>query len=377
VVVVGEGVDHRHPGIRGHLLDAGSCSWVRQTIGGLCGPRTARRRRSDSRSPTLASLPSMIIGKPPRCAIAPDEGDLGAQGRLVEEDRRPVGPARHWSENGSALSAGAWRGPRAARLRRGRRRRGGGARWSCGVLEGRCRVEQPGKGVDEQVELVRRDDERRREAQRIRCDGVDDEPGLASEGGHVADTSAVRVMARRDPPRTPVTRGAQRQDPAAKCSPAVGRARSGPGTRWSSSTASPARTRAGCPRTSTRASRAEHRSSLGAEGHQGPDRHAAAESLGQGDRVGNDVPRAGNRTRPGAADAGLDLVDDEQRAPASCVSSRASRGMRRRRGGPRPRPGSAPGPRRRRLRADGRTQGIDHAQGTCVTPGRSGANGSR
>ena len=80
-----------------------------------------------------------------------------------------------------------------------------------------------------------------------------------------------------------------------------------------------------------------------AERDAGADRQAAAEALGQGDDVGLDAVGLVGEPVPGAADAGLHLVEDEQRAvPGGDLPGRGE--VARPAGRPRrSRPGSAPG----------------------------------
>ena len=62
---------------------------------------------------------------------------------------------------------------------------------------------------------------------------------------------------------------------------------------------------------------AEQRRGVLAQGHRGADREAAAQALGEGDDVGHDaaadVRQVVRHPGAGAAHAGLDLVEDEQR----------------------------------------------------------------
>ena len=68
MVVVGQRVDHRHAGVRGHLARS---VWakVRQTMAAACRPSTRAVSATDSRWPIPASRPSTIIGNPPSSAM--------------------------------------------------------------------------------------------------------------------------------------------------------------------------------------------------------------------------------------------------------------------------------------------------------------------
>ena len=122
----------------------------------------------------------------------------------------------------------------------------------------------------------------------------------AQEAG-APDAGDLRVAEREDPP----LRGARRPRRAWSSSPS---------DAMVSSTASPAAQASGLPpKVEPCMPGGEHRAHRRAEGHEGTDRHAAAEALGQGHRVGHDAGLLEGEPRAGAADAGLHLVEDEQR----------------------------------------------------------------
>ena len=178
-------------------------------------------------------------------------------------------------------------------------------------------VEQPGQGVDEQVELGGGDDERRGEPDGVGCDRVDDEPGVAGQrrdrGGVVAGQGdGLQQAGTADAGDQRVAEVADAAlEVLAGLAGVVEQPLGGDGVEHGEPGGAGERVAA-----EGRAvhARGEHRADLRAEGDEGADRHAAAEALGEGHRVGHDAGLLEGEPRAGAADAGLHLVEHEQRA---------------------------------------------------------------
>jgi hypothetical protein len=127
--------------------------------------------------------------------MAPDERDLGAQGRLVEEDGDDLWPSRGLltercglERNRSLQHLGllCWGEVVVGEEVANRHTDQGFPELGlsdCRLLwSGRGGVEKPGR-PSTKVELRAGDDQRGREAQDVRRDGVDDEAGLPSASG--------------------------------------------------------------------------------------------------------------------------------------------------------------------------------------------------
>ena len=147
--------------------------------------------------------------------------------------------------------------------------------------------------------------------------GLTMKPASRAWATTAADQSPARTIARSRPaPRVPTTRSspsaATRGDEVlAGLAGVVEQALGGDGVE----DGQPGRTgqRVPAERRAVHARR-EHPADVGSEGDEGADGHAAAEALGEGDGVGDDTRLLEGEPRPGAADAGLDLVEDEQGA---------------------------------------------------------------
>ena len=265
----------------------------------------------------------------------PTAKDTRVRGRrLVEDDGDgAAGPASGWAANGSALSAigqvedlGLLGGGQVVVAQE--------VRGSCGVPPSWLAASRSAGSAARNVVDLRGGE--RRAAGRAGCAsgvaGVDDEPGVA--GPRAATAAATRSRERDGPEQAraadpgDAAGGRAPATPPARCSPsAVARARAGRPSRSRRARRGRRRRRAGCRRRSCRAARLRAgRPTLGPEGHQRADRDAAAEALGQGDDVGHDAGLLVGEPGAGAADAGLHLVEHEQRAVRRVVSSRAAAG---------------------------------------------------
>ena len=181
------------------------------------------------------------------------------------------------------------------------------------ALASRAAAEDGGQRVEEAAQLLVGDDERRREPDRRRGDGVDDEAGLPGRGHDRRGRYAVELdRAQQSSPagagdavdRHVVEQRADLADVGQQVV-ALDRVEHGETRRAGERVAA-----------ERRAVLARHQQSghVGAEGHEGADGHAAAEALGERHRVGHDARPLVGEPVARAADAGLDLVDDEQRA---------------------------------------------------------------
>ena len=293
------------------------------------------------------------------------------------------GPSRQRSAKGSALRARA----RSSTARCSAAVRSSSARkWRrvigrpSEVVAGGGRVEQPGQGVDEQVELGGGDDERGREPDGVRGDRVDDEAGVAGQGGDrgrvvAGQGDGLQQAGAADAGDQRVAEVADALlEVLAGLAGVVEQAFGGDGVEHGEPGGAGERVaaegRAVHPR-------GEHRADLGAEGDERADRHAAAEALGQRHRVGHDARLVEGEPRAGAADAGLHLVEHEQRAGLAGEVAGRAQVVPSRRAAPRPRPGSARAPRAEVCSVTAARRASTSPHGTCVTPGMSGSNGSR
>ena len=107
VELVGERVDDGYAGVPGHLLETCLLVGAPHDDRGLATQDTRAVSGMDSRTPTWASEPSMIIGKPPSSEI-PEANDACVRRVGLSKSTATVrGPASGFSSYGEAFSAPA------------------------------------------------------------------------------------------------------------------------------------------------------------------------------------------------------------------------------------------------------------------------------
>ncbi len=333
VVVVGERVDDGHTGMGGHLLE-------RALREGAPHDR-CRLRAEDARDVgDRLALPHarQTTVDDHREAAEPgdraDERHLGAQGRLVEQDRHgawaleaAVGERRRLQGQG-AVEHGALLGGREVVVGEevAQRHRSSlavavaaGGAVAASSSPGRASTNRSSSSVVTTSGGASR--------MASGATGLTMNPASRARAATAAEWSPARVMAcSRPAPRMPVTSGCPRS-PMRCCEVLAGlagvveQAFRGDGVEHGEPGGAGERVAA-----EGRAvhARGEHRADLGPEGDERADRHAATEALGQGHRVGHDARLRGRRT--------------------TCRCGRCRSAPRRARAGRRPR-GSARGPR--------------------------------
>ena len=234
------------------------------------------------------------------------------------------GPASGWQAEPVGLQRGRrGRGPRPARsgLRSSSRRkcRVMGRPLRRGGRRGRVAASRiAGSAARNASACVVGEDQRRREPDDVRRDGVDEEPGArGAAASTAAATGAVSTMPSSSPaPRTVADqRVAERAMPSrSRLAQRLGAARAGRRARWCRARRAPRRRRPGCRRRWCRAGRAEQRRAARRTRRR---RRSAARRRGPwpaSRRRARRPARWWANQRAGAADAGLHLVEHEQRA---------------------------------------------------------------
>ena len=189
------------------------------------------------------------------------------------------------------------------------------AHWRPLRLRLSCGLKQPGQRGQEEVGLPGGQDQRRCQAHRARAGAVDDEPGVEPGGNDAGGDVGVEVESDQQTIAADLGHAVDFGKAGAQVlpyGPDVGQdilvfkdVQGGEGRRGGHRVAAE-----GGPVLAGR----QQRGSFRAEGHEGTDREAAAQALGQGHGVGQDPGILAGQPLAGTADAGLHLVEDQQGA---------------------------------------------------------------